>query len=134
MKKQKTAILLTSFLILLLYFVNPAHAVVQDEDTGNTPAFVAGCVLVKFEEGAEPEQVLEEAGVEVDSVSRLYSVEPAIAKFKEGLTIERDSGGWYWFRGKQSREFYLLLFISEILHHEGQIAAILGIGKRMQII
>jgi len=37
-----------------------------------------------------------------------------------------------WFYGKAPREKYLLLAISEIIHHEGQIAAILGVEKRMQ--
>ena len=37
-----------------------------------------------------------------------------------------------WFRGKQPKQAYLMLAISEILHHEGQIAAILGVEKRMQ--
>jgi uncharacterized damage-inducible protein DinB len=36
-----------------------------------------------------------------------------------------------WFFGKQPRQAYLMLAISEILHHEGQIAAILGVEKRM---
>jgi uncharacterized damage-inducible protein DinB len=37
-----------------------------------------------------------------------------------------------WFFGKQPRQAYLLLAISEIMHHEGQIAAILGVEKRMK--
>ena len=37
-----------------------------------------------------------------------------------------------WFYGVQPREVYLMLAISEIHHHEGQISAILGIEKRMQ--
>lgn len=37
-----------------------------------------------------------------------------------------------WFYGKQSKQAYLMLAISEILHHEGQIAAILGVEKRLQ--
>jgi uncharacterized damage-inducible protein DinB len=37
-----------------------------------------------------------------------------------------------WFYGKVPRLNYLMLAISEILHHEGQIAAILGVEKRMQ--
>jgi hypothetical protein len=36
-----------------------------------------------------------------------------------------------WFYGVQPREVYLMLAVSEIHHHEGQIAAILGIEKRM---
>lgn len=37
-----------------------------------------------------------------------------------------------WFYGERTRGFYLMLAISEILHHEGQIAAILGVEKRMK--
>jgi len=31
--------------------------------------------------------------------------------------------------GKKPREFYLMLMTSEIIHHEGQIAAILGVER-----
>jgi uncharacterized damage-inducible protein DinB len=44
----------------------------------------------------------------------------------EGLDEEMD-----WFYGKLPRLSYLNLIVSEILHHEGQIAAILGVEKRM---
>lgn len=37
-----------------------------------------------------------------------------------------------WFYGKRPRQAYLMLAISEIIHHEGQIAAILGVEKRMK--
>jgi uncharacterized damage-inducible protein DinB len=37
-----------------------------------------------------------------------------------------------WFYGKQPKQAYLMLAISEIIHHEGQIAAILGVEKRLQ--
>ena len=37
-----------------------------------------------------------------------------------------------WFYGKADKERYLMVAISEILHHEGQIAAILGVEKRMK--
>ncbi len=46
---------------------------------------------------------------------------------KQSLAEEID-----WFYGKQSKERYLMLAVSEILHHEGQIAAILGVEKRMK--
>jgi uncharacterized damage-inducible protein DinB len=45
----------------------------------------------------------------------------------EALEEEMD-----WFFGKQPKMQYLIMAISEILHHEGQIAAILGVEKRMQ--
>jgi hypothetical protein len=37
-----------------------------------------------------------------------------------------------WFMGKKTRGFYLMLGVSEILHHEGQIAAIRGVEKRLK--
>lgn len=43
------------------------------------------------------------------------------------LTKEMD-----WFMGKKTVGFYLMLGISEIIHHEGQIAAIRGVNKRLQ--
>lgn len=51
-----------------------------------------------------------------------------LAKIKEeDLAKEMD-----WFMGKQTVGSYLMLGISEITHHEGQIAAILGVEKRIQ--
>lgn len=37
-----------------------------------------------------------------------------------------------WFMGKKPMGFYLMLGVSEIVHHEGQIAAIRGVNKRLQ--
>ena len=37
-----------------------------------------------------------------------------------------------WFMGKQSVGGYLMIAVSEIVHHEGQIAAILGVEKRIK--
>ena len=50
----------------------------------------------------------------------------------DGLTEEVLAEEMDWFYGKMPKQAYLMLAISEILHHEGQIAAILGIEKRMQ--
>ena len=45
----------------------------------------------------------------------------------EDLTKEMD-----WFRGKQPVGSYFMLGVSEILHHEGQIAAIRGVENRIK--
>jgi len=37
--------------------------------------------------------------------------------------------GW---QGKKPRQYYIMFMMSEIIHHEGQIAAILGVEKRMK--
>ncbi len=36
-----------------------------------------------------------------------------------------------WYIGESKRETYLMILVSEILHHEGQIAAILGLKERI---
>ena len=45
----------------------------------------------------------------------------------EDLAKEMD-----WFMGKQTVGFYLMMGVSEIIHHEGQIAAIRGVEKRIK--
>jgi len=51
-----------------------------------------------------------------------------LAKVKdEDLAKEMD-----FFMGKKPRSFYLMLGVTEIIHHEGQIAAILGVEKRLK--
>lgn len=37
-----------------------------------------------------------------------------------------------WFMGQKPLGFYLMLGVSEIIHHEGQIAAIRGVEKRLK--
>lgn len=36
-----------------------------------------------------------------------------------------------WYIGEYTRETYLMILSSEILHHEGQIASIIGLKKRL---
>ena len=56
------------------------------------------------------------------------SLRAELGKVKdEDLAKEMD-----WFMGKKPRGFYLMLGISEIIHHEGQIAAIRGVEKRLK--
>ena len=45
----------------------------------------------------------------------------------EDLAKEMD-----FFMGKKPRSFYLMLGVTEIIHHEGQIAAIRGVEKRLK--
>jgi hypothetical protein len=55
-----------------------------------------------------------------------------VLKLLSGLKDEDLEKEMDWFYGKQPMEAYLMLAISEIIHHEGQIAAILGVEKRMK--
>lgn len=71
-----------------------------------------------------------------------YSLEKIMGDLEKGrddlmkkldkLTDESLAEEIEFWRGKRKREFYLMLLISEIVHHEGQIAAILGVDKRMK--
>lgn len=71
-----------------------------------------------------------------------FSLEKILGDLQEGkdmlmksldeLTAESLAQEIDWFYGVRPRENYLMFAISEILHHEGQIAAILGVEKRMK--
>jgi len=71
-----------------------------------------------------------------------YSLEKILGDLKEGkaklmksldeISAESLAEEMDWFYGKRPKENYLMLAVSEILHHEGQIAAILGVEKRMK--
>ena len=71
-----------------------------------------------------------------------YSLEKIMGDLEKGrddlmkkldkLTDESLAEEIEFWRGKRKREYYLMLLISEIVHHEGQIAAILGVDKRMK--
>ncbi len=55
-----------------------------------------------------------------------------LLKKLDNLTEEVLSEEMDWFYGRRPKQTYMMLAISEILHHGGQIAAILGVEKRMQ--
>jgi len=55
-----------------------------------------------------------------------------LMKSLDKLTEEELAEEMDWFYGKRPKEAYLMLAISEIHHHEGQIAAILGLESRMK--
>ncbi len=55
-----------------------------------------------------------------------------LVKTIDGLTDAKLAEPLDWFYGKQPKEMYLMLAVSEIMHHEGQVAAILGVEKRMK--
>ena len=55
-----------------------------------------------------------------------------LMKMLDKLTPQNLAQEMDWFSGVKPKEAYLMLGISEIFRHEGQIAAILGVEKRMQ--
>ena len=65
----------------------------------------------------------------------MADIEKGHKKFNAGLNkltnekLAETVEGWL---GKKTREYYLMRKASEILHHEGQVAAILGLEKRMK--
>jgi len=79
------------------------------EAQAQQPEYVPGEILVKFKEGVDPQTVLQETGIDVESIGRVHSIKPAIAQYKSDLLkekkLEKDSKRWwYWFRGKQYKE------------------------------
>ena len=69
---------------------------------------------------------LEEVWVELDRGKR-YLIDEFGKLSDDDLVKELD-----WFIGKEPVGSYLLVIIKEICHHEGQIAAIIGLHKRMK--
>lgn len=49
----------------------------------------------------------------------------------QDLTAESLEEHIDWYIGPEKRETYLMILVSEILHHEGQIAAIIGLKDRI---
>ncbi|MEI8176090.1 MAG: S8 family serine peptidase, partial [Candidatus Omnitrophota bacterium] len=75
----------------------------NDASRKQVPEYVSGEVLVKFQEGVNPREVLAGSGIPVTSLERIYPIIPAIKKFKEGSALEKRAG-WYSFLGKKYKE------------------------------
>lgn len=80
-----------------------------------------------------PEDYVGNAGYSLEKIlGDLEKGKGKLIKKFEKLTPELLAEELDWFYGKQPKQNYLMLAISEILHHEGQISAILGVEKRMK--
>jgi len=91
-------------LIMASFSEASSTGVIGRADSSNTvhkkEGFAPGEVIVKFKEGAVPESILDQAGLNVLSAERVYSIKSVIARFKKDYNLEKDTEGWYWFRGK----------------------------------
>jgi len=98
---------------------------------GFVPKIIAGDKDAKVKgvaEGYIGNKELSMAKIMADLKEARDYLRSELAKVKdEDLTKEMD-----WFMGKKTRGFYLMLGVSEIIHHEGQIAAIRGVEKRLK--
>jgi len=92
--------------------------------------------IPKIAAGSKDAEVAGYAGAEGKSLDEIKADYEAgktnLMKILDGISDEKLTKEMEWFMGKQSTANYLMLGISEILHHEGQIAAILGVEKRIQ--
>ena len=85
-------------------FVRGEDVISERQPADKKPQYAPGEVLFKVKEGVDPQSVLQEVGIEAKSLGRIHSRKPAIAKFKKDYKLEKDSDGWYWFKGKQYKE------------------------------
>lgn len=92
--------------------------------------------IPKIVAGSKDAEVEGYAGTEGKSLEQIkadYEAGKAnLMKTLDGISDEDLAKEMEWFMGKQSTANYLMLGVSEILHHEGQIAAILGVEKRIK--
>ena len=94
---------------------------------GFIPKIVAGS------KDAEVEGYAGTEGKSWDEIKVDYEAGKAnLMKILDGISDEDLAKEMEWFMGKQSTAHYLMLGVSEILHHEGQIAAVLGVEKRIK--
>lgn len=97
----KRFVLCVGFLVFFLSFNSNVNSVVLDNGGGKHPKYVPGEVLVKFEEGVEPESLLKEVDLKVKSVERVHSIKFVVSEFKRNYKFDRDSDGLYLFRDKK---------------------------------
>ena len=92
--------------------------------------------IPKIAAGSKDAEVEGYAGTEGKSLEQIkadYEAGKAnLMKTLDGISDDALAKEMEWFMGKQSTANYLMLGVSEILHHEGQIAAILGVEKRIK--
>ena len=80
-----------------------------------------------------PDDYVGNARYSLEKIKRdLETGKAKLMKMLDKLTPEDLAQEMDWFSGVKPKEAYLMLGISEIFRHEGQIAAILGVEKRMQ--
>jgi len=68
------------------------------------PEYVSNEVLVNFKEGAVPDQILEKVNIKAVQLKRIHSIEPVVQKYLKEEKLEKDKGGWFWFRGKDYKK------------------------------
>ncbi|MDD5439524.1 MAG: S8 family serine peptidase [Candidatus Omnitrophica bacterium] len=73
-----------------------------------TQKYVEGEVLVTFKDGAHPENILKDDQVQPLSVQRIHTITPIVNKYKKTLILEKTSGGWYSFYGKNYKDASLI--------------------------
>lgn len=94
---------------------------------GFVPKIVAG------DKDAEVPGYAGAEGKSLDEIKADYEAGKAeLMKILDGVKEEDLGKEMEWFMGKLPMGQYLMLGVSEILHHEGQIAAILGVEKRIK--
>ena len=80
-----------------------------------------------------PDDYVGNAGYSLEKIKGdLKTGKAKLMKMLDKLTPQDLAQEMDWFSGVKPKEAYLMLGISEIFRHEGQIAAILGLEKRTQ--
>jgi hypothetical protein len=80
-----------------------------------------------------PDDYVGNASYSLEKIKKdLKTGKAKLMKILDKLTPQNLAQEMDWFSGMKPKEAYLMLGITEIFRHEGQIAAILGVEKRIQ--
>ena len=92
--------------------------------------------IPKIAAGNKDAEVAGYAGADGKSVEEIKADYEAgkvqLMKVLDGISDEDLDKEMDWFMGKKPLANYLMMGVSEILHHEGQLSAVLGVEKRIK--
>jgi subtilisin family serine protease len=96
----RTRLFFVGLFLAFIIFGAPSYAALLEKDKTSHPQYAPGEILVKFAEGVNPQAILQEVKLNTSSLKRIHSIKHIAAKFRKDFKLDKDSDGWYWFRGK----------------------------------
>ena len=98
--RMTLSVVALSFVSAFIYVPDQAHSLVRPfsskfikKQAKNTPAFRPAEIIVKFKEGADPEKVLRDAGINAVKHARVHSTKRVTNEFRKRHSFEKDRQG-----------------------------------------
>jgi len=92
-----------SAVVVIIAFMYRLDIFSASEGTADAPC-VPGEVLVNFDPGTSPSEIVSGLGMDASGLGRMYSIDELVTGMKISYklsTDDEDGGGWFWYRGKE---------------------------------